>query len=161
MLKAFLRRGQKYPDPKIVSEMEICRPRYPHIHTPNPRCSIPKLSGDREKFRQSGSRISISIMPYTTSSPFFLSLPGILFIVVTQIRGDIAGSTPPSPLRFVPCIFYREKISALSSLVDSRRIVPTHAINRRSQQFILLYIFANKFRTSPRRDSISRTSTFL
>ena len=35
--------------------------------------------------------------------------------------------------------FYREKISALSSLVDSRRIVLTHAtnINRRFQQLIL------------------------
>ena len=34
-------------------------------------------------------------------SPFFsLSLLG-----VTQIRGHIAGSSPPSPLRFEPCIF--------------------------------------------------------
>ena len=29
---------------------------------------------------------------------------------------------PPYPLRFAPCICYREKISALSSLVDSCRI---------------------------------------
>ena len=41
----------------------------------------------------------------------------------------------------MPCIFYREKNSALSSLVDSRRIVPTHA--RHSQQLILFFIFAN------------------
>ena len=37
--------------------------------------------------------------------------------------------------------FYREKKSALSSLVDSRRIVPTHA--RRSQQLVHLY-FCNE-----------------
>ena len=30
--------------------------------------------------------------------PSFLSL-----LVVTQIRGHIAGSSPPSPVRFVPC----------------------------------------------------------
>ena len=36
--------------------------------------------------------------------------------VETQIRGHMAGPPPPSPLR--------EKISELSSLVDSRRIVP-------------------------------------
>ena len=35
--------------------------------------------------------------------------------------------------------FYLEKISALSSLVDSRRIVLTHA--RRSQQLILFLFF--------------------
>ena len=35
--------------------------------------------------------------------PFF-SLPPII-IVVTQIRGHIAGSSP-SPLRFGPCIFF-------------------------------------------------------
>ena len=38
------------------------------------------------------------------------------------------GSSPLSPPRYVPCIlFYREKDSALPSLVDSRRIVHTHA----------------------------------
>ena len=55
----------------------------------------------------------------------------VVLIVVPQIRGHIrtAGSSPRSPLRYVPCIyFYREKDWALSSLVDSRRIVPTHAI---------------------------------
>ena len=40
--------------------------------------------------------------------------------------------SPPSPLRFVPCIFYLDSISALSSLVDLRRIVATQG--RRSQQ---------------------------
>ena len=70
------------------------------------------------------------------SSPFYS--PSLL--VVTQIRGHIAGSSPPLPttvraLQF----FYREKISALSSLVASRRIVLTHA--RRSQQLLILFYF--------------------
>ena len=66
-----------------------------------------------------------------SSSPFYsLSLP-----VVTQIRGHIAGSFPPLSTTDRALHFYREKISALSSLVDSRRIVLTHA--RRSHQLIL------------------------
>ena len=43
------------------------------------------------------------------------------------------------PTHYGSCLeFHREKISALSSLVDSRRIVLTHA--RRSQQLILFFI---------------------
>ena len=77
---------------------------------------------------------NIFIFPsHLLSSPFYyLSL-----LVVTQIRGHIAGSFPPLPTTVRALHFYREKISALSSLVDSRRIVLTHA--RRSQQLILLY----------------------
>ena len=67
------------------------------------------------------------------SSPsFFLSL-----LVVTQIRGHIAGSSPPLPTTVRALHFYREKISALSSLADSRRIVPTRAW--RSQELILFF----------------------
>ena len=91
------------------------------------------------------------------SSPFFFSLPSLICIVVTQIRGHIAGSFPPLPATVRAVYFYRERISALSSLVDSRRIVLTHA--RRSQQLILVFIFANKFIISPRRDSNSRSNT--
>ena len=42
----------------------------------------------------------------------------------TRIRGRMAGPPAPSPLRHLPFFFYREKNSAFSSLVDSRRIVP-------------------------------------
>ena len=67
--------------------------------------------------------------------PFYYLRPSVLsLLVVTQIRGHIAVSSPlPTTVRALH--FYREKISALSSLVDSRRIVLTHA--RRSQQLIL------------------------
>ena len=71
------------------------------------------------------------------------------------------NSDPGSHGRVRALHFYREKISALSSLVDSRRIVLTRAINRRSQQLILFFYFyfANTFKISPRRDSNSRTNT--
>ncbi|CAN0387298.1 unnamed protein product, partial [Laminaria digitata] len=62
------------------------------------------------------------------SSPFFSRF----LLVVTQIRDHKAGSSPPSPLRYAPS-FLSEKSSALSSLVDSRRIVLTHAIKRSRQ----------------------------
>ena len=53
--------------------------------------------------------------------PFAL-LVSLLLIVVPQIRCHIAGSSLLSPLRFVPCIFIANNVSALSSPVDSRRM---------------------------------------
>ena len=70
------------------------------------------------------------------------------------------NSDPGSHGRVRALHFYREKISALSSLVDSRRIVLTHA--RRwalSAVHPCFLIFANEFKISPRRDSNSRTNT--
>ena len=64
-------------------------------------------------------------------SPFF----SLSLLVVTQIRGHIAFSSPPLPTAVCALYFYREKTSTLPSLVDSRRSVLTHA--RRSQQLIL------------------------
>ena len=89
---------------------------------------------------------------------FIILRPSVLsLLVVTQMRGHIAGSFPPLPTAVRALHFYREKISALSSLVDSRRTVLTHA--RRSQQLALLFFFfAKKFKISPRRDSNSRTN---
>ena len=53
----------------------------------------------------------------------FYLRPSILsLLVVTQIRGHIAGSSPPLPTTVRALHFYRENISALSSLVDSRRV---------------------------------------
>ena len=66
--------------------------------------------------------------------------PSILsLLVVTQIRGHIAGSSPPVHATVRALHFFREKILAPSSLVDSRRIVLTHA--RRSQQLVILLLF--------------------
>ena len=92
------------------------------------------------------------------SIPFIIFAPLFSLLVVTQIRGHIAGSSPPLPTTIRALHFFRENISALSSLVYSRRIVLTHA--RRSQQLILFFLlfFANKFKISPRRDSNSRTN---
>ena len=58
--------------------------------------------------------------------PIYYLRPSILsLLVVAQIRGDIEGSSPPLPTAVRALHFNREKISALSSLVDSRRIVRT------------------------------------
>ena len=79
------------------------------------------------------------VHPMCYLRPSFL-FPSYSTVTVTQIRGHIAGSSPPSPLRFEPCILSREDFS--SSLVDSRRIVLTHAMysSRRSQQLILFIV---------------------
>ena len=97
--------------------------------------------------------MNVTFIPFLMFALLFLSL-----LVVTQIRGHIAGSSPPIPTTVRALHFYRDNTSALSSRVDSHRIVLTHA--RRSQQLILiLYVYiANKFKISPRRDSNSRTN---
>ena len=90
---------------------------------------------------------------YFTLCFFFFSIPLIFFalsfslfliIVVTQIRGHIliAGSSPPSPLQFVPCIFFREKISALACLIDNCACPTLYA--RRAQQMLILF-FSSHF----------------
>ena len=72
--------------------------------------------------------------------PIYYLRPSILSLqlVVTQIRGHIAGSSPPLPTAVRALHFYREKLSALSCLVDSRRIVLPYT--RHSPQLILLYL---------------------
>ena len=81
---------------------------------------------------------------------FFFATTLIMFALLFPLpltRNSNPGSHSrlffPSPLRTVRALhFYREKISALSPLVDSRRIVSTHA--RRSQHFDAFFsIFAN------------------
>ena len=95
------------------------------------------------------------------SRSFVIFAPLFSLLVVAQIRGHGAGSSPPRPTMVRALHFYCEKISAFSSLVESRRIVLTH--DRRSQQLILFYyyyyFFINKFKISPRRNSNSRTNT--
>ena len=58
---------------------------------------------------------------------FFFPIPFIVFallflslLVVTQIRGHIAGSSTPLPTTVRALHCYREKISPLSSLVGMR-----------------------------------------
>ena len=72
----------------------------------------------------------------------FNLLLSLSLLVATQIWGHIAGSSPPLPTTVCALQFYREKISALSSPVDSRRIVLSHA--RRSQQLNPFLLFAHK-----------------
>ena len=65
---------------------------------------------------------------------FVYLIPFIAFVLLVLLRlsrnsdpGSHGRLVSPLPTT-VPVHFYREKTSALSSLVDSRRIVPTHAI---------------------------------
>ena len=113
------------------------------------------------------TRFLITVGVLYSFSFLFFFIPFIIFalsilslLVVTQIGfrgGHMAGSSSPLPTTVRALHFLRDEISAFSSLVDSRRTVLTHA--RRSQQLILSFIFANKFKISPRRDSNSRTNT--
>ena len=127
------------------------------------RCKARKVHRTLSSVVSSSKRISPRCCWYWL---FFFFLPSHLLsspfcslslLVVTQIRGHIVGSSPHLPTTVRALHFYREKISAVSSLVDSRRIVLTHA--RLSQQLILFLFFAKKFKISPRRDSNSRTNT--
>ena len=70
-----------------------------------------------------------------------------LLIVVTQIRGHIASSFPPSPLRFVPGTYYREETSTLSSLVDSRRM-PLLIYQVQKVPVLIVHITGTRARTS-------------
>ena len=93
-----------------------------------------------------------SFLPsHLLSSPFFFSLPPV--IVVTQIRGHIAGSSPPT--RYGSCLAFLSREDFSSSLVDLRRTALTHA---RPQQLLILFYFLQIIQISPRRDSNSRTN---
>ena len=86
----------------------------------------------------------------TGSTDFFFFIPFIMLAllsrslpVVTQIRGHIAGPPPPSPLPYYTCLhIYREKNSAFSSLVDSRRIVRSGPFFYFSISFIILALLS-------------------
>ena len=54
--------------------------------------------------------------------PFIFFTPSfsLSLLVVIQIRGQVAGSSPLLPTTVRALHFYRDKISALSFLVDSR-----------------------------------------
>ena len=90
------------------------------------------VSNEEERVLKQGFFFFFSPRPIYYLRPSVLSL-----LVVTQTRGHIAGSSLPLPTTVCPLHFYREEISALSSLVDSRPTVPSHA--RRSQQLVPFY----------------------
>ena len=99
----------------------------------------------------------LSFFPSHRLSRRFFSLS---FLVVTQIRGHIAGSSPPSPLRL---IFIARRFQLF--LPSSTRVelcLPTlRALSSSVDPFFSFSssIFANMFKISPRRDSNSRTNT--
>ena len=59
------------------------------------------------------------------------------------------------PPRYGFCLgrhFYREKTATLSSLDNSRLMVPAHATKALSSMHVVLFYFANKGKMSPRWD---------
>ena len=100
---------------------------------------FPKSSGIDSKKALNNSAVINMAEYYNIMYLFFI--PFILFAllfslflqVVTQIRGHTAGSSPPLPTTVRAFCSHREKNSALSLLVDSRRTAPTRARHFRSQ----------------------------
>ena len=70
----------------------------------------------------------------TKNLSVFFFIPVIIFALFslslhrTQIRGHTAQALPPLLATVRALHFYGEKNKPLSSLVDWRRIVPTHAV---------------------------------
>ena len=75
----------------------------------------------------SGSYILVYISTNNQKFLFFSShlLSSLSLLAVTQIRGHMAGSSLPLPTTVRALHFYSEKISALSSFIDSRRKLKT------------------------------------
>ena len=77
------------------------------------------LTVSNPKITQHSIYIYFFLIPFMILAQLSRSLP-----VVTQIRGHTASPPPPSPATVRAFIFYRQKISAFSSLlVDSRLIL--------------------------------------
>ena len=85
-------------------------------------------------YRSPSRRFFISIIFLMPSIIFALFNSPSPFQVVSQTRGNEAGFSPSHPTAVNAFIFYREGGKALFSLVDSRRILRTHA--RRCPQSI-------------------------
>ena len=79
---------------------------------------------------------SLFSIPFIIFALLFLS-PS--YTVVTQIRGHIAGSSPPLPLRFVPCIFIARRSQLFVPSSTRVELCFTHA--RRSQRFMFFVFF--------------------
>ena len=92
----------------------------------------------------------------------YIPIPFIIFALLSLLPSRNSDPGAHSRLFSSPhygswLAFYREKMSALSSLVDSRRTVCLPTLGALSNWSF--FIFANKFRNSPRRDSNSRPNT--
>ena len=99
------------------------------------------------------TRIYVFLSHLLSSFPF--SLPAINSR--NSDPGSLSRLFPPLPATVRALHFYREKISAISSLDDSRRIEPSPRYKLSAVD--PFYFLRNNFDISPRRDSHSRTNT--
>ena len=78
---------------------------------------------------------------FTNSSPELSHITQSV-VVVTQIRGHIAGAPPPLPTTVRAFIFIARRIQHFLPSSDSRRIVPnTHGARRSQQQLVDPFFF--------------------
>ena len=90
--------------------------------------------------------------PHVLSSPFF----SLSLLVVSQILGHIAGSSPPPHYGSCLAFLSREDFSPFFP----RRLASNCAYPRWALSAVDPFFFsANNFKMSPRRDSNSRTNT--
>ena len=101
---------------------------------------------------------AVSIFYFFIFFPISFIIFALLFYLPPSRTSDLGSHSrlfcPPT--HYGSCLAFLSREDFSASLVDSRRIVLTHAT--RSQQLVLFF-FANKFKISPRRDSNSRTNT--
>ena len=74
----------------------------------------------------------------TCACLYIFFIPSIIFSLLLQLSpsrnsdrplGHVAGTRPPSPLRFVPSSFFiARRVAAVSCVADLRRIVGPHAM---------------------------------
>ena len=95
----------------------------------------PLLWGDRLGRHGSGG-VGLLLYRSTTTAMFVLCFPSHVLsasffslsrLVVTQIWGHIAGSSPPSTPRFVPFVFIVRRVKLFLSPSTRVEFVPTHA----------------------------------
>ena len=101
--------------------------------------------------------LSRAIAPNRTNRVTFLFLFAHPFYISSKVTTCMIcrlflPPPPPPPPRYAPS-FYREKAVALSYLVDSHRIAPTHAA-RRSQQLIPFPLYVKSKLISPTQGKI-------
>ena len=95
------------------------------------RIHVRSASIDSERLGSPGKKKANSFCFCFCFCFVFFSIPFIIFallfllslLIVTQIRGYITGSSPSLSTAVRDLYFCLQNISALSSLVDSRRIV--------------------------------------
>ena len=92
---------------------------------------MPHTPGDKiyfEVYKNSSRKVTPRVVLYVRVVVYVISdaicmhcIEGSIFFCLPQIRGNIACPSPPSPLRFVPCIFIAKRLQPF--LPSSTRVI--------------------------------------